>query len=229
MFRVGRSQWRERADAACMPADVERMSVSVEPVDHAAEFRDPSDLAALVEKAAAGDRLAFERLVDSYHGRIFSMVYYRIMSRMDAEDITQDVFVKAFGGIGSLKNPELFRPWLYRIALNAVNDFLRKKRLRSIFTVFTREQEDAGVAERRTGPDYLERKEFWDSLSKFLSRISASEREVFRQRFLDGLSIREISQVMGKNESTIKTHLYRAVEKFRRETELSMLLQEEMP
>lgn len=214
-----------------MPADVERMNVSVGLVDRAGEFHDPSDQAAIAKMAAAGDRRAFERLVDRYHRGIFTMVYYRIMSRMDAEDITQEIFINAFNGVKSLKNPELFKPWLYRIALNAVNDFLRKKRLRSIFTLFTREQEEVGIADSqdRGGPDYLERKEFWARLKGFLSRLSASEREVFRQRFLDGLSIREISEVMGKNESTVKTHLYRAVEKFRREKGLAELLQEEMP
>lgn len=186
------------------------------------------DKAAAVRRAAAGDREAFEELMDAYHRRIFAMVYSRITSRMDAEDITQEIFVRAFQGVRSLRDPQLFKPWLYRIALNAINDFLRKKRLRSIFTLFTRERDDSEVPDPiRGGSDYLERKEFWTRLNEFFSRLSPSEREVFRLKFLDGLCIREIAEVMEKNESTIKTHLYRAVEKFRRESDLSGFLKEE--
>ena len=189
---------------------------------------DLRDQAAAVRRAVAGDRDAFEELINTYHRRIFAMVYSRITSRMDAEDITQEIFVRAFQGVKSLRDPELFKPWLYRIALNAINDFLRKKRLRSIFTLFTRERDDGEVPDPiRGGSDYLERKEFWTRLNEFFSRLSPSEREVFRLKFLDGLCIREIAEVMEKNESTIKTHLYRAVEKFRRESDLSGFLKEE--
>jgi len=189
---------------------------------------DLRDQAAAVRRAVAGDRDAFEELINTYHRRIFAMVYSRITSRMDAEDITQEIFVRAFQGVKSLRDPELFKPWLYRIALNAVNDFLRKKRLRSIFTLFTREQDHDEVPDPTgSGSDYLEHKEFWARLKEFFSRLSPSEREAFRLRFLDGLCIREIAGVMEKNESTVKTHLYRAVEKFRRESDLSGLLKEE--
>ncbi len=195
----------------------------------AADRHDRPDQAAVVRQAAAGDREAFGELMDTYHQGIFAMVYCRITSRMDAEDITQEIFVRAFQGVKSLRDPGLFKSWLYRIALNAVNDFLRKKRLRSIFTLFTRERDDGEVPDPNGGgPDYLERKEFWIRLKVFLSRLSPSEREVFRLRFLDGLCIREIAEVMEKNESTVKTHLYRGVEKFRRERDLSGLLQEDM-
>ncbi len=194
-----------------------------------ADLRNRPDQAAAVRRAAAGDREAFEELMNTYHRRIFAMVYSRITSRMDAEDITQEIFVRAFQGVRSLRDPELFKPWLYRIALNAVNDFLRKKRLHSIFTLFTRERDEGEVPDPiGGGPDYLERKEFWTRLKEFFSRLSPSEREVFRLRFLDGLCIREVAEVMEKNESTVKTHLYRAVEKFRRERDLAGLLKEEM-
>jgi RNA polymerase sigma-70 factor (ECF subfamily) len=178
-----------------------------------------------VSRAIAGDSESFGELMGAYHGRIFAMVYSRIMSRMDAEDITQDVFASAFRAIGTLRDPELFRPWLYRIAINTVNDFLRKKRLRSIFTLFSAGEEDREYADPNPEPDHLERKEFWKRLAAFFSRLPASEREVFRLKYLDGLSIREIAEVLSKNESTVKTHLYRGVEKFRREEDLAGLLE----
>lgn len=155
------------------------------------------------------------------------MVYYRILSRMDAEDITQDVFVKAYRGVGSIRDPEMFKPWLYRIALNAINDFFRRKRLRSIFTLFSSEKEEGQAPEEDHAPGRLERKEFWERFSTFLARLSTAEKEVFRLKYLDELNIREIAEALGKNESTVKTHLYRAVEKFRSERELCALWRNE--
>ena len=183
------------------------------------------DTSLLAGRAIAGDRESFGKLMAAYHGRIFAMVYGRVMSRMDAEDITQEVFASAFRGIGTLRDPELFRPWLYRIAINAVNDFLRKKRMRSIFTLFSADREDREYADPNPEPDTIERREFWKRLETFFSKLPTSEREVFRLKYLDGLSIREIAEVLSKNESTVKTHLYRSVEKFRREEGLAGLLE----
>lgn len=181
---------------------------------------DAAVLADIVKKAAAGDRGAFERLIARYQGDIFRMVYYRTSSRMDAEDITQEVFVSAYRSVGSLKDPGMFRSWLYRIALNAVRDFYRKKRLRSIFTFFSPQHDEEHACREDSSFDHLEKKQFWDRLGAFLSRLSEAEKEVFRLRFLDGLGIKEVSEALGKNESTVKTHLYRAVDKFRKEQEL---------
>lgn len=171
--------------------------------------------------------MAFEGLIQRFQGEIFRMVYYRLLSRMDAEDVTQEVFMNAYRGVKSLKDPEVFKPWLYRIAINAVNDHFRRKRLRSIFTLFSREGDEDRIPSPDQGRDRLEEKEFWGLLGSFLSKLSKAEQEVFRLRFLDGLGIREIAEVLGKNQSTVKTHLYRAVEKFRREKGLEGLLPEE--
>jgi RNA polymerase sigma-70 factor (ECF subfamily) len=73
----------------------------------------PSAPVEVVRRAVSGEKEAFERLIDRYQGDIFRMLYYRTLSRMDAEDITQDVFVKAFRGIRTLNDPGMFRPWLY--------------------------------------------------------------------------------------------------------------------
>lgn len=183
-------------------------------------------LTAAVRSAAQGDRRAFDALIERFQGEIFRMVYYRLVSRMDAEDVVQEIFMKAYRGVRTLKDPEAFRSWLYRIALNAVNDHFRRKRLRSIFTLFSREGDEDRVPCPDQGRDPLEDKEFWSLLGSFLSKLSKAEQEVFRLRFLDGLGIREIAEVLGKNQSTVKTHLYRAVEKFRREKGLEGLLQE---
>lgn len=184
----------------------------------------------LVEKARGGSRAAFGQLIDMLQEEIFRMAYYRTRSRMDAEDITQDVFTQAFDKLPKLKQARKFRAWLFSIALNRVRDFHRKRRIRALFATSGHSNPDSPEDEElRSGSEgriLLQRREFWQQVDGFLQRLPGGEKEVFRLRFLDQLNIREISQVLQKNESTVKTQLYRAVDKFREEPGLRQMLQE---
>ena len=192
---------------------------------------DTSDIAALVEQARAGNRAAFEQLVGLFQGDIFRMAYYRTHSSMDAEDLTQEVFMQAFKNLSRLKTAERFRSWLFKIALNRVRDFNRKKRFRALFsTLDDSDKVDRSYGETRDHPEALDSlmvKDFWKQIGLFIDKLSRMEREVFMLRFMDHLSIKEISQVLRKSESTIKTHLYRSIQKFKREHSIRQLLQEE--
>ena len=173
----------------------------------------------MVEATRAGDQTAFHRLVDHFQPEIFRMLYYRTRSRMDAEDLTQDVFLKAYKHVGRLQSPQVFRSWLYRIAVNRVNDYFRKKRFRALFGNVSMDaetfQETEEMAVPAQAPDALERREFWRQVEKMLDALSRTEREVFLLRFFDQLSIKEMTAALGKNESTVKTHLYRALKKIK--------------
>ncbi len=87
----------------------------------------------LVEKARGGSRTAFNELVDLFQKDIFRMVFYRTLSRMDAENLTQDIFIQAFKNLSRLKTPDWFRSWLFSISLNRIRDFHRKKRFMTLF------------------------------------------------------------------------------------------------
>lgn len=143
------------------------------------------------------------------------MAYARMQSRADAEDVVQDVFLSAYRSLSSLRDPGLFRAWLYRIALNRVRDFMRKRKLMTLFG-FTHNEVPEDFPD--TGPDsfdHLAARQFWARVNDFLSSLPALQREVFRLRFMDHLGIQEIAEALGRNESTVKTHLYRAIEKFK--------------
>ena len=171
----------------------------------------------LVEKAQAGDQTAFHRLVDHFQPEIYRMIYYRSRSKMDAEDLTQDVMLKAYKNIGRLKSPEVFRSWLYRIAVNRVRDYYRKKQFRSMFGMVSMDEdsfhESAEMAVAPEAEGGIARKDFWRQIEQMLTSFSRMEKEVFLLRFFDQLTIKEISATLKKNESTIKTHLYRALRK----------------
>jgi RNA polymerase sigma-70 factor, ECF subfamily len=172
-----------------------------------------------VEAAQTGDHTAFHRLVDHFQPEIFRMLYYRTRSRMDAEDLTQDVFLKAYKHLTRLQSPQVFRSWLYRIAVNRVNDHFRKKRFRALFGNVSMDdetfQETEEMAVPPQGPEALERREFWQQVEKMLDTLSRTEREVILLRFFDQLSIKEMTTTLNKNESTVKTHLYRALKKIK--------------
>ena len=189
-----------------------------------------AQLVSLVNQAKGGNRSAFAQLADRFHEDIFRMVFYRIRSRVDAEDITQDVFLKAFQKISSVKDAAKFRGWLFSIALNRIRDVQRKKRFRSLFKM-----EDENIESHPTEktdsdqPEALElvmRKDFWRQIGLILKKLPNMEREVFLLRFFDHLSINEIAGVLKKNESTVKTHLYRALAKFKKEPVMRRLLNE---
>lgn len=189
-------------------------------------------LTQLVEKARDGNRTAFDQLIDRYQGDIYRMIYYRIRRQMDAEDLTQDVFIRAYRSITRLREPDRFRSWLYTIAVNRVNDHLRKKRVRSIFKSSDEVPEVQPEAnENREKPEALEqvlKEDFWRQVGRIAQKLSRMEREVFMLRFMDDLNITEIAQVLKKSESTVKTHLYRALAKFKKENSLRQFLQEDL-
>jgi RNA polymerase sigma-70 factor, ECF subfamily len=175
------------------------------------------DIKILVRAAIDGNRSSFEQLVEIHQGGIFRMVYARVQSKTDAEDLVQDVFLKAYGSLRALRDPELFKAWLYRIAVNKVKDFHRKQRFASLFS-FTQEEKEQDYPD--LGPDsydHLAGKQFWRRFNEFIKKLSRLQQEVFRLRFLDHLSIAEIALTLEKNESSVKTHLYRAIEKFKNE------------
>jgi RNA polymerase sigma-70 factor (ECF subfamily) len=189
-------------------------------MDHSSIVSEREKLvAALVEDARNGDRAAFERIIGLFHEDVFRMIYYRTRSRMDAEDIEQDVFLQAYKSLSSLKDVGKFRSWLFTIAVNRVRDFLRKRRLLAFFGISASEEESESpelqVDREPNALDQLMRQEFWSEVQRLSNRFSSAEREVFFLRFVDELSIREIAEVLKKSESAVKTHLYRALKKFK--------------
>ena len=204
------------------------------PSTHNVSGSKPADdqLTELVIKAGDGNRLAFEQLIDRFQGEIHRMIYYRIRARMDTEDLTQDVFIRAYRSISRIREPGKFRSWLFTIAVNRVNDYLRKKKVRSIFKS---SDEDTSIQPAATDgqdpPEALEqilKEDFWRHIGRIAKKLSKMEREVFMLRFLDNLNIDEIARILKKSDSTVKTHLYRALTKFRNEKKLRQFLQEDL-
>jgi RNA polymerase sigma-70 factor (ECF subfamily) len=179
-------------------------------------------------RAKEGDNAAFERLARHFWQEVFRMLYYRVSNQADAEDLCQEVFEKALKSMPSLRSPESVRSWLFGIALNQARDFHRKLRLKSIFQT-TPEGGQPESADQNS-VDALEsaaQKRFWGKVHEFRESLPPLQREVFTLRYLDELSIPEIADALHKSQSAIKTHLYRAVERFKKSRSLVAELREE--
>ncbi len=192
-----------------------------------------AQISELVERARDGDRNAFEELIVLHQDEIFRLVFFRTRSRFDSEDLLQDIFMSAFKYLPQLKDSDKFRPWLYRIALNRVHDFHRKNKFLAFWGITEhREQTDVADVEPHLNPGALDiviRKEFWSRVQQLSKRFSRMEREVFFLRFVDDLNLREIALTLKRSESAVKTHLYRAIGKFKDDSSLRDFLKGERP
>jgi RNA polymerase sigma-70 factor (ECF subfamily) len=168
-------------------------------------------LVALVEQAKQGDEAAFSYLYEYYLSPIYRFVFFRVKSHQEAEDLAQTVFVKAWNNLGSYqKQPGAsFGSWLYAIARNSVIDFWKKKKDisldQSLIDVLNKKEVSQSENE------HLERKEKWQILQKALEILSIEQQEVMILKLINGLSNREISQMVGKNEAAIRQLQYRAL------------------
>jgi RNA polymerase sigma-70 factor (ECF subfamily) len=185
----------------------------------------------LAQKAHGGDTAAFDKLVDIYWADIYRLMFYRVSSQMDAEDLAQEVFLKAYRNITTLKEPERFKAWLYSIAVNLVKDYYRRRNVRAVVGDFGEDMEAPASAQmelQAEGADEtVAKQEVWAQVEGFKNSLPPSEQEVFTLRFMDGLNIREIAETLKRSESAVKTHLYRAVGKFKNNNNLLRVLRGE--
>lgn len=129
--------------------------------------------------------------------------------------------MQAYRKLKSLNDTQRFRPWLYSIAVNRCNDFLRKRKLLSLLQFKSAQEQEFMETGKGMSNNYNEtiaKKRFWKQVRSLLDKLSAMEREVFTLRFMDHRNINEIAAILDKNESTVKTHLYRALNKVRKDS-----------
>ena len=155
----------------------------------------------LVQKAIEGDQAAFTLLYDEYFNKVYRYVLTQVKNQSEAEDLTQEVFIKALHAIGSYKQKGApFASWLFRIARNNIIDFWRKQKGKKTTSI----DEAASLASEDDPVDMTERRSEAALLADALKLIPQAQKEVVSLRFVSGLSIAEVAQVLGKKEGTVK-------------------------
>ncbi len=178
--------------------------------------QEADDDLAIVQKVQAGDVDAFDDLVTKYRERIYAVVYNLTSNREDASDLTQDAFIKAFQSIGRFKGKSSFFTWLYRIALNTTLTHLRKNKLRRFFSFEKMSEEDhsAGFIEQlKTDSDSDKNtlmNELQEKLNDAFQKLSVKHRTVITLYEIDGLSHKEIADIVGTSVGTVRSRLHYA-------------------
>lgn len=171
---------------------------------------------ALVLRVQGGEVDAFDELIVKYRERIYSVIYNLTSNRDDASDLTQDTFIKAFQSIGRFKAKSSFFTWLYRIALNTSLTHLRKSRLRRFFSFEKMNEEDhsAGFVEQLVTDSDSDKSalmnELQEKLNDAFQKLSIKHRTVVTLYEIDGLSHKEISDIMGCSIGTVRSRLHYA-------------------
>jgi len=173
----------------------------------------------LVERAAGGDSEAFGELYSTYLDRIYRYVFYQVKDKTTAEDITEDVFIKAWKAISTCKGKaQTFSPWLFRIAHNNIIDIYRRKQKElSLETAIEIET----VADNDNGDGRLpvEKKQEQQQLMSTIACLPPNQRQVIILKFIEGLDNREIGQVMHKNQGAIRVLQMRALATLRQKVQ----------
>jgi len=184
------------------------------------EAADDIDDLELVDRARAGDEVAFRALFERYHRRAFSLASGVVRNRDDALDVVQEAFIKAHKHIGKFEGTSSFYTWLYRIVMNLAIDHIRRtKRVKNVdFNDAVGHAESDSVGEESLVPRVLDenpgrslaRKEMREHIGTALSELSDNHRAVLVMRELEGLSYEEMAQTMGCSKGTIMSRLFHA-------------------
>ncbi len=172
----------------------------------------------LVQRARQGDRQAFAALYEEHFDRIYRYIALRIEDRMEAEDMTQQVFLKALQSIHSYSMKGVpFSSWLYRIAHNQMVDHIRKVKARATFIL---DDEDRTAGEGN--PESMVERSFdIERLLKAVKHLTDAQREVVSLRFVAEQPIAEVARIMGKSEGAIKSLQHSAIEALRRNMQVN--------
>jgi len=164
-------------------------------------MRSQDEEALWVEKAQRGDSESFGLLFDSYYAMIHSFAYRVCLSEADADDLAQETFIRAAGGISGYLGKASFKNWLYTIAHHVLTDWVRRvSRQRTGNEAFASEMNGQGQARPA---DYHE-------VHAALLQLAPDLREAVALVFFDDLNHREAAKVMGCAETTVSWRIFRA-------------------
>lgn len=179
------------------------------------QFEADEDLA-IVKRVQEGDVDAFDGLIVKYRERIYAVVYNLTSNREDASDLAQDTFIKAFQSVHRFRGKSSFFTWLYRIALNTTLTHLRKNKLRRFFSFEKMNEEDhsTGFIEQLVTESDSDKKalmnELQEKLNDAFQKLSLKHRTVITLYEIDGLSHKEISDIVGTSVGTVRSRLHYA-------------------
>ncbi|MBQ5977689.1 MAG: sigma-70 family RNA polymerase sigma factor [Oscillospiraceae bacterium] len=168
-----------------------------------------------IERVLKGDANAFEHLVHAYEKTVYNLALRTLGNREDAEDVTQEAFLKAYRSLDSFRGDSKFSVWLYRIVSNLCLDLLRSRQRKPTQSL-TVEDDDGEIGELEISDEHfspeklLDRKLTRESVQRGLSALPDDSRQILLLRELQGMSYEEIGQALDLEPGTVKSRIFRA-------------------
>ncbi len=162
----------------------------------------------LIRRARAGDDAAYAEIVRQHQEAVFRLAYLFLGSADDAQDVAQEVFIRAHGALERFDESRPLRPWLLSITANAARNRLRSfaRYVNALRRLIVPENDLAASAERA-----LEAQALWQAIR----RLSAADQEVIYLRYFLELSVSETAEALHVEQGTVKSRLSRALDRLR--------------
>lgn len=203
-------------------ADFEEQSEDTSPNVSAKDIAKAAFLKTL-QRAKEGDRKAFEEIYQLYHRRIYNAVYGMLGDADDAQDVTQDVFIRLHDALPTLRADEAFSTYLYRIALNLCRDRARRKKRVRFQSMDTARSSEDGEMEPMEFPDagklpeeQLTGDELQNRVREAVSTLSEDHKAVIVMHHFQGMEVNDIADILGVPSGTVKSRLARGREQLHR-------------
>lgn len=172
----------------------------------------------LILACQAKNKAAFEALVKRYQRTVYGLLYQLAPDWHDTSDLAQEVFIRIWRSIGTLRNPHAFRSWLNQLVTNLFYDELRKRPKNTVVSMDEASRNDDGdenatrdIADQSAMPDEMtQRRELSDAIHKAIDKLPEQFRTVIVLRELEGLSYDEIASVTQTEIGTVKSRIARA-------------------
>ena len=168
------------------------------------------DISAAIASAAAGDDLAFGRIVAAHHNEMYSICVVICRDRPLAEEAVQAAWSIAWKKLGSVREPERLRPWLVSVAVNEAKQLLRKRRRRSEVEVAVGAFEKPGGVDPAASVSGLD-------LRAAMQRLDPDDRALLTMRYVFGFDATELSTALGISPAGTRTRLKRLLDRLRQE------------
>jgi len=180
----------------------------------------------LIKRIKKGDRDAFPELVELYKDKIYHVAYRMLGNAQEAEDIAQETFIRVYANLENYDPSYKFSTWIYRIATNLCIDHLRKRK-QSVYSLDKPVEGAEGLdwhdrlADPDLGPeDRVLEGEFHGQVQEAIDSLSPKYRSIMILRYLEDLSLSEISDALKLPVTTIKTRIHRGREALKKKLNL---------
>jgi RNA polymerase sigma factor (sigma-70 family) len=164
----------------------------------------------IVARVLNGDRQSYSILVQRYQSLVFTITLRYVKSREDAEEVSQDVFVKAYRSLADFKGNSKFSTWLYAIATTTSITFLRKKKLEVHSLDNEKVFETADSLDGGMSANQIEQKSKANMVNEAIKMLSPDDAQIITLFYKGEQTLEEIAQILGKEANAVKVQLHRA-------------------